>query len=172
MKKPLRKLTEKTVTRWNWTEVEQNAFDRIKTEITDIKNLAHYDTEKETILSVDASTVGLGATLWQVDHNGQRKPVSYHSRKLNKAETKYAINELEMLAIVNGCEYFKHYLLGRKFKVESDHKALISVLNRQKANKTYSSPLTRCKQRLLIFDLNIEYKEGQVMGITSQPSPK
>ena len=100
--KPLRKLTEKTVTRWNWTEVEQNAFDRIKTEITDIKNLAHYDTEKETILSVDASTVGLGATLWQVDHNGQRKPVSYHSRKLNKAETKYAINELEMLAIVNG----------------------------------------------------------------------
>ena len=74
--KPLRKLTEKTVTRWNWTEVEQNAFDRIKSEISDIKNLAHYDTGKETILSVDASTVGLGATLWQVDNNGQRKPVS------------------------------------------------------------------------------------------------
>ena len=108
---PLRKLTEKTVTKWEWTKIEQTAFDKIKTKIAEIDSLAHYDPQKETILQVDASTVGLGATLWQTDENG-RKPISYHSRKLNPAEMKYAVNELEMLAIVNGTEHFKHYLLG------------------------------------------------------------
>ena len=71
-----------------------------------------------------------------------------------------------MLAIVSGTEHFKHYLLGRKFTVESDHKALISVLNKQKPNKTYSSRLTRWKERLLIFDFDISYKQGSLMGIT------
>ena len=79
---------------------------------------------------------------------------------------KYAVNELEMLAIVNGTEHFKHYLLGREFTVETDHKALISVLNKQNSSKTYSSRLTRWKERLLIYDFKIEYKQGSLMGIT------
>ena len=77
---PLRRLTEKAVTKWEWTVTEQTAFDKIKTKIAEIDSLAHYDPQKETILQVDASTVGLGATLWQVDENG-RRPISYHSRK-------------------------------------------------------------------------------------------
>ena len=153
------------VTKWHSEKEHQQAFEKIKHEITKINALAHYDPNKDTILSVDASTIGLGATLWQID-KGERKPIAYHSRKLNQSEKRYAVNELEMLAIVNGTEHFKHYLLGRKFTVESDQKALINVLNKQKPNKTYSSRLTRWKERLLIFDLDISYKQGSLMGIT------
>ena len=49
------------------------SFEKIKHEITKISDLAHYDPNKDTILSVDASTIGLGATFWQID-KGERKP--------------------------------------------------------------------------------------------------
>ena len=70
----------------------------------------------KTVLSVDACTIGLEATLWQVvKDNGERRYIAYNSRKLKKAETKYAINDLEKLAIVHGVEQLKHFLSGRKF---------------------------------------------------------
>ena len=93
--KPLRQLTEKTVTKWHWEKEHQQAFEKIKHEITKISALAHYDQNKDTILSVDASTIGLGATLWQID-KGESKPIAYHSRKLNQSEKRYAVNELEI----------------------------------------------------------------------------
>ena len=52
-------------TKWQWLEQQQEAFDEIKSNIANINSLKHYDPEAETILTTDASTKGLGATLWQ-----------------------------------------------------------------------------------------------------------
>ena len=78
-----------------------------------------------------------------------------------------------MLAIVqglfHGCKFFKHYLLlDRKSTVELE--ALISVLSRNKINKLNSRRLTRWKERLLIYDFEIEHCKSQRMGITDQLS--
>ncbi len=51
---PLRNLLKKT-TSWKWGELENSAFENIKSEIIKIVPLKHYDPSGETILTTDAS---------------------------------------------------------------------------------------------------------------------
>jgi hypothetical protein len=74
-------------------------------------------------LATDASQVGLGAVLSQVQ-GGVDRPVAYASRQLNKAERSYSVSELEALAVVWATKYFRCYLYGNKFLVRTEHAAL------------------------------------------------
>jgi len=60
--------------------------------------LAHYCTEKETIVSGDASSYGLGTVVFQVQDDGTKKPVAYASRSMTSTEQRYAQIEKEALA--------------------------------------------------------------------------
>ncbi len=148
----------------NSTETETTDSER-KNDIANITALKQYNPSAETILTTDASTKGLGATLWQVDEHG-RRAVAFASSYLCRAEKNYAINELELLAVKWAIEHFKFYLLGRRFQVETDHKALVAVLGEKSSNREYSSRLTRWRMRLLPFEFDIVYKPGSSMGIT------
>ena len=57
--------------------------------------LKYFDRESDIIVSVDASSEGLGACLLQGN-----QPVAYASPALNLSERNYAQIEKEMLAIV------------------------------------------------------------------------
>ena len=60
-----------------------------------------------------------------------------------------------------GAEYFRNYVLGRKFIIVTDHKALVSMLNgNNKKNKTMFSRLSRWLDRLIPFDFQVEHKPG------------
>lgn len=73
------------------------------------------------ILQTDASGYGVGAVLY----NSDGRAVVYASRSLNKAEKRYPTIEKELLAIVWAVKYFRPYLYGRTFKIQTDHKPLI-----------------------------------------------
>ena len=77
---------------------------------------------------------------------------------------KYSINKLELLAIVWGIEHFKNHVYGVQFKVNSDHKALMSVLKPNRGNKTFSSRLTRWVDRLQPFDF-VVHVAGRTLGM-------
>ena len=51
------------------------------------------DFSKQFQLAVDASAVGMGAVLLQVDDNGIDHPVSYYSKKLDKHQQNYSVVE-------------------------------------------------------------------------------
>ena len=59
--------------------------------------------------------------------------------------------------------------------VVSDHKALTSTLKRNKANKTYSSRLTRSVDRLQPFQFTVTHAPGRTLGmadpLSRHPSP-
>ena len=52
------------------------------------------------ILETDASIVGLGAVLSQMQPDGTVHPMAYASRSVNKHEKNYGISELETLGLV------------------------------------------------------------------------
>ena len=90
--------------------------------------LAHYCTEKETIVSADASSYGLGAVVFQVQDDGTKKPVAYASRSMTSTEQRYTQIEKEALATAWACEKFADYILGKDFTIETDHKPLVPLL--------------------------------------------
>ena len=97
--------------------------------------------------------------------NGEWKSICFASRFLTDFESKYSINELELLAIVWAVEHFRNYVYGVQFKIISDHKAFMSVLKSNRGNKTFSSRLTRWVDRLLPFDFEVVHVAGRTLGM-------
>lgn len=71
---------------WLWGPSQQNAFDQIKMLITTALVLAIFDPAKKTTVSSDCSACGMGACLFQLQENGENRPVAYVSRTLNETE--------------------------------------------------------------------------------------
>ena len=63
--------------------------------------LSFFDTDvrTETILTTDASSLGIGGVLSQLQ-DGVEKPIYFVSRKLKPNETKYSSSELETLDVL------------------------------------------------------------------------
>ncbi len=72
---------------------------------------------------VDASDVGVGGVLQQlVDTTWQ--PLSFFSRRLQPAETKYSTFGRELLAAYSAIRHFRYMLEGAVFTIYTDHKPL------------------------------------------------
>ena len=125
----------------------------------------------ETRIKCDASRAVLGAALEQRSTTGWHT-VAFVSRFLNSNEERYDGNELELLWVVWCVEYFKYYLFGKSFTIITDHRALLSIMKKQRSNKSYNSRLTRWVDRLLPFDFNIEHIPRAKMGLVDYISRK
>ena len=83
---------------------------------------------------VDASRKGLGASLLVI-RNGEELPVSFFSRQLRGAESRYSATELEALGLVEAVRHWLHFLYGTQFSVQTDHKALCYLMSSNRLNK-------------------------------------
>ncbi|GFS20935.1 transposon Ty3-G Gag-Pol polyprotein [Elysia marginata] len=127
---PLRMLTKKTQP-WTWGKPQQDAFDQLKSALTNAGVMSYFDPSKPTEIIVDASPCGLGAILTQKGH-----VICYGSRALTQVESRYSQTEREMLAVVYRVEKFHMYLYGSKFTVTTDHKPLLGIMNNSKPCST------------------------------------
>ncbi|VDI44154.1 Hypothetical predicted protein [Mytilus galloprovincialis] len=160
--KPLRELL-KTHNAWHWGIAQETAFTEIKNELASSGTLGHYDPNKDTVVSADASSFGLGAVIRQ-KHGEILKPVAYASRSLTDAEQRYAQIEKEALVLTWACEKFSNYLIGKKFNLETDHKPLVPLLS-SKGIAELPPRIQRFRMRLLRFDFTIEHVPGKELNI-------
>ena len=105
---PLRELLGKKST-WMWGPEQDQAFTRVKEELSKPTILVLYDPDAATKLSADASSYGLGGVLLQLNES-KWKPVAYASRSMTETERRYAQIEKEALAITWACEKFSCYI--------------------------------------------------------------
>ena len=152
---PINRLLKKDVP-FDWLEIHDKCFHHILDRLTNPPILIYPDLKKRFILATDASLVGLGAVLSQLDNNGRERVVSYASRMLLPSEKNYSTTELEALGVIWAIEHFKPYLWGREFDIATDHNPLVYIENM----KDKSSRVTKWRLRLSEYRYKIEYKKG------------
>ena len=139
---------------WLWTDEADKAFKTAKRMVTSDQVLAHFQTDVPLKLVCDASPYGIGAVLSHTYPDGMEKPIGFASRTLNSAETNYAQIDREALALVWGIKKFHHYLYGRHFVLETDHKPLTAIF---RPDRTVSVTAAARLQRYAVFLSGYDY---------------
>ena len=160
LSKPMRELLS-SKRAWNWGPAQEEAFVKVKAELTAHTVLALYDPQAETKISADASSHGLGAVLLQKQKQEWR-PVAYASRSMSETETRYAQIEKEALAITWACEKFSTYILGKHISIDTDHKPLVPLLGNKHLDNLPPRVL-RFRLRLMRFSYSIQHVPGKLL---------
>ena len=154
--KPLHRLTEEGAT-FLWTDECERTFEQLRRLLTTTPLLAYPDFKRPFILDTDASGVGIGAVLSQLDEAGRERVVAYGSRVLSKAERQYCVTRRELLAVVTFIKQFKPYLSGRRFQLRTDHGSLVWLRN----FKEPEGQLARWLECLQEYDFEIVHRRGR-----------
>jgi hypothetical protein len=116
--KPMMKLLEMNKT-FEWTKECQASFEELKKRLTSSPVLVLPDLTKKFDIYCDASRQGLGCVLMQ-----EGQVVRYAYRQLRKHEENYPTHDLELAAVVHTLKIWRHYLIGHRCEIYSDHKSL------------------------------------------------
>ena len=117
------------------------------------------DFEKPFQLVIDASDIGVGAVLAQVDEKNISHPVCYFSKKLLKHQLSYFIIERETLALLLPLCHFDVYLGSTTFQVTAftDHNPLTFIHKMKNKNQR----LVRWSLALQEYNLEIKHISGK-----------
>ena len=85
------------------------------------------------------------------------KVVAYGSRQLKKHEENYPTRDLELAAIVHALKIWRHYLIGNKCEIFTDHKSLKCIFTQPDLNLRQRRWLELIKD----YDLSVQYHLGK-----------
>ena len=142
-----------------WDDRCQESFETLKKLCSECPVLAYADYSKPFILHTDASTIGLGAVLYQKQADGKERVIAYASRTLNRAERNYDAHKLEFLALKWAVtDRFHEYLYGGTFDVFTDNNPLTYILTTAKLDAMGH----RWVASLGPYNFNLHYKPGKL----------
>ena len=113
---------------FGWDEEAKVAWDTLKQAMIIAPVLALPDFNSTFIIESDASNTGIGAILSQ-----KGRPIAFFSKALSPKLQAKSVYEKEMLAVLAAVKKWNAYLLGRHFKIKTDHHSLRFLLD-QKTN--------------------------------------
>lgn len=152
---PFHNLLRKNIP-FSWSPACQAAFEKVKNLLTSAPILAIFDRTRPILIYTDASGVGVGAVLKQIQDDGMQKPVAFFSKKLSDAQKKKKAIYIESLAVREAIRYWRYWLIGRRFTVYTDHKPLQHMNLKARPDEE----LGDLANELLQFDFEILYKPG------------
>ena len=109
------------------------------------------------MLDTNASDTGIGAVLSQEDDQGKERVIAYGSRLLSKPEWRCCGTRRELLAVVFFVNKFRPYLLGKHFKLRTDHGALTWLMS----FKEPKGHMARWLEKLQEYDFEIKHRSGR-----------
>jgi hypothetical protein len=126
---PMEKLLRKD-TKFQWNDDCQHGLDMLKEKMVTVPTPVFPDWENTFHVHVEASSITLGAILVQPGAGDLDHPISFVSRKLSESEKNYNTTKRECLSMVYALQKFRHYLLGKHFKMFTDHSTLKYLVNK------------------------------------------
>ena len=141
---------------FTWGKSKDLCFKNIKEHLASSPVLKISDPNHSTEISTDASNIGVGATLDQIDKSGNDHAVAFASRKLSETEKHYSTIEKQALDCVWAISKYRQYLWGVHFPLRTDHKPLIPLFS-SKSLGWASAWLDRWKTQLLPYNFICKY---------------
>jgi hypothetical protein len=131
--------------KFEWTNACERSFCELKRRLTTAPVLVLPDIHKDFTIYCDASRQDLGCVLMQ-----EGRVIAYASRQLKTHEQNYPTHDLELAVVVHALKIWRHYLIGNKCEIYTDHKSLKYI---------FTQPDLNLRQRRwleLIKDYNLE----------------
>ena len=160
--KPLTNLL-KNDTKFVWDKKCEKSFQLLKEKLTTTPVLTLPDIHKDFVVYCGASKNGLGCVLMQ-----EGKVVAYASRQLKVHEQNYPTHDLELVAVVHALKIWRHYLIGNKCAVYTDHKSLKYFFTQSELNMRQRHWLELIKD----YQLEIHYYPGKANVVADALSRK
>src|SRR5437667_7990036 len=145
-----------------FTDKMSQDFNELKKALTNSPCLQLPDPDDDyevTDASEEEATVG--AVLTQYEH-----PIAFESKKLNLHQRNYPVHDKEMCAIMHALDRWRPFLLGRHFKVYTDHRSLVYLKTQLNLNQHQ----LRWMERAADYDCEHLYKLGKENIITDARS--
>ncbi|QRW24438.1 Retrotransposable element Tf2 protein [Rhizoctonia solani] len=159
--RPLHNLTKKE-TPWLWGNLEEAAFQELKSLVTQSPVLIHSNPSLPYYLETDASGVAMGAILSQRAEDNRLHPVAYMSKSFSGAEANYDTHNKELLAIIKALEEWRIFLeaTDKPIQVFTDHRNLEYWMQARTFNRRHA------RWRIFLSDFNFEihYQPGKQSG--------
>jgi hypothetical protein len=139
-------------TKFEWTIKCENNFNLLKELLTSVLMLKIVDPNEIFVVCIDACKEGLGGVLTQNGH-----VIGYESRKFKEHEKNYAMHDLELVSIVHALRVWRHYLMGKKFELRTDHISLTYIFEQL----TLNARQIRWMEFLSEYDFDINHIKGK-----------
>ena len=114
-----------------WTEDNKSAFQLVKSRLCQATDLAHPLPDAPLTVTTDASDIGIGAALEQLQ-NGVWRPLAFFSKGLDRRQKRYSTFDRELLAAHLAALHFRHFIEGHTCTLLTDHKPLVSAWTKSK----------------------------------------
>jgi hypothetical protein len=121
------------------------------------------DIHKSFDIYYDVSKQGLGCVLMQEGH-----VIAYASRQLRKHEQNYPTHDLELAVVVHALKIWRHYLLGHRCQIYTDHRSLKYIFTQNDLNLRQR----RWIELINDYDLEIHYHPGKANVVADALSRK
>jgi hypothetical protein len=160
--KPMTELLKKGV-KFVWSEECDKAFHTLRGYLTSSPMLTQPDMSKMFEVFCDASGTGLGCVLMQ-----ENRVMAYASWALRPHENNYPTHDLELAAVVHALKIWRHYLMGNRCNVFTDHKSLKYIFTQSDLNMRQRRWLELIKD----YDLEVHYHPGKANVVVDALSRK
>lgn len=141
--------------KFEWGESQKQAFAKAKTAFIEATPLEWWREGRTTILQTDASEIGIGAVLFQLDNQGKRHTLGFYSEAFNRTQSRWSTIEQEGYGIFKAVTHWHHILYGRPFVVRTDH------ANLRFMEKSINKKVGRWWTTLTNYNMEIEHTPGE-----------
>ena len=147
----------------NWLDKAHVAFETLKQAMVTAPVLALPDFNTIFVVESDASSDGIGAVLSQAG-----RPVAYFSKGLSPRHQVLSVYEKEMLDVLAAVKKWTAYLMGRHFKIKTDHYSLKFLLD-----QTANTPAQQAWiVKMMGYDYEVIFRKGSSNTVADALSRK
>jgi hypothetical protein len=139
-------------TKFEWTLKCENNFNLLKELLTSAPMLKIVDPNESFLVCTDTCKEGIGGVLTQNGH-----VIGYESIKLKEHERNYDTSDLELATIIHALRMWRHYLMGKKFELRTNHIGLKYLFEQP----TLNSRQTIWLELLSEYEFTIKHIKGK-----------